>query len=87
MSIEEEIQRVEHTVTDVELYVQAGLWNPDRSFQLAGEIVEADMSLTQLMFGHSENIDILSPEQVALVSDSRKRLSQSKDKLPSPPWS
>ena len=87
MSIEEEIQRVEQTVADVELYVQAGLWNPDRSFQLAGETVEADKSLAQLMFGHSESIDILSPEQVALVSDLRRRLSQCKDKLPSPPWS
>lgn len=85
MSIEEEIQIVEELVKDIEIYVETGVWNPERQIQVAAEIVKADKDLRQLMMGHSMKIDILSEEQVSLVSNLLKRLTESKDKLPSPP--
>ena len=87
MSIEDEIQEVEEIVSDVEEYVNLGIWDPDRQSQVAREIVGADKTLDQLKMGHTMKIDVLSEEQVQLVGVLLKRLGDVKDGLPSPPWS
>ena len=85
MSIEERINLVDKMVNDIEKYVQKGIWNPNKSGKAASEITKSDIMLNELMNGHSMKIDILTAEQIKLVSKLLKRLEQSKDKLPSPP--
>ncbi|MFC2003033.1 hypothetical protein ACFLV4_03710 [Chloroflexota bacterium] len=86
MSIEKEIKMIETMIEDIETYVNKGVWHPDRQVQIAREITEADKILNQLMVGHSIKADVLSEEQVRIVSNLLKRFSESKDKLPSSPF-
>ncbi len=85
MSIEDEIKTVDTMVKDVELYVKTGVWHPDRELQIAKGITETDIALNQLMSGHSMKTDVLTDEQMKIISDLLKRFNNSKDKLPSPP--
>lgn len=86
MSIEEEITMIETMIEDIETYVRTGVWHPDRQVQIAKEITEVDKNLNQLMVGHSIKADVLSDEQVKIVSNLLKRFNESKDKLPSSPF-
>jgi hypothetical protein len=79
MSSQQDIQKVQSYLDDIENYARKGVWNHDKNLECAARLADVGLMLDQLQG------DILSPEQTEIVSSLLKRFEQVKYNLPSPP--
>lgn len=77
MATQEDIQKIENHLIDVETYIEKGLLTPDQNLECANKLADIDITLDQL--------HIVSPEEYVAVSKLIKRFVQAKNKLPSQP--
>ena len=81
MSVEQDIQKIEGFLTEIEGCVNRGNRNPQKQEEIAAMISRANAPLEQIMTAYSMKSIILSVQQVYLVSNFMERLHQAEDKL------
>jgi len=77
MATQEDIQKIENHLIDVENYIEKGLLTPDQNLECAKKLTDIDITLDQL--------HIISSKEYVAVSKLMKRFVQAKNKLPSQP--
>jgi len=76
MATQEDIQKIENHLIDVENYVEKGLWTPDKNLECDKKLADIDATLDQL--------NITSSQDYVAISKLIKRFVHAKNKLPSP---
>jgi len=77
MTTQEDIQKIENHLIDVENYIEKGLLTPDQNLECAKKLTDIDITLDQL--------HIISSKEYVAVSKLMKSFVQAKNKLPSQP--
>ncbi len=77
MSVQEDIQKIETHLIDVENYIEKGLWTPDKNLECDRKLADIDATLDKL--------NIASSQDYVAISKLIKRFVHAKNKLPSPP--
>jgi len=85
LSVEQDIEKLEARVKQVENYVAKGVWEPERHEEMVESIVRAEDIFNRIISGYTEKTDMPPVMQAFQVSELQQRLHEVKHHLPSPP--
>ena len=85
MSGEQDIEKLEELVKQIEDYADKGVWEPQPAEEIAAAIARAEAVFKQIIEGYITMTGIPPVQQAYQVSDLQERLHRVQHNLPSPP--